>query len=60
MGREAAFRDAQAAFDRDRQTGLAGLGQYAGLGANVEPLTYKAHSYLKVSVKHSLVRHKQG
>ena len=31
MGREAAFRDAQAAFDRDRQTGLAGLGQYAGL-----------------------------
>ena len=22
MGREAAFRDAQAAFDRDRQTGL--------------------------------------
>lgn len=31
MGRDAAFRDARAGFDRDRQTGLAGLGQYAGL-----------------------------
>jgi hypothetical protein len=31
MGRDAAFRDARAGFDRDRQTGLSGLGQYASL-----------------------------
>jgi len=31
MGREAAFKDARAGFDRDRQTGLSGLGQYASL-----------------------------
>ena len=44
-GREAAFRDARAGFDADRQMGITGLGQLATMGGSRRAADIQTHSY---------------